>query len=382
MKTHSEVAIIGGGINGLMTAFYLTQAGMEDITIFEERFIGSGQSSRNSGGVRAQFGNEHTVRFMNAAISEWRKMSGMLRYNILFHQKGYVFICFRDEDPELYAKQRAVQNAAGIHTEWLGPESVSELIPGLGIHVEGANFHRLDGTLHHDAVISALIFRLRERGVNIMEHTAVRTISCGNSRFTLGTERGTFSSDFAVNAAASHAPQLSAQIGIKLPITPCRRELIATEPLRHFLDPMVVMLKYGISFHQSLRGEIVSHTKAPEPNSEDIHASYGFLVRFARDIIAVFPYMRNVKVVRQWAGTYDITPDASPAIGASERNERFLIAAGSSGHGFMMAPETGKVIAEYIAHGSIDPLMRPFSPDRFERGELLNETAISGDSVL
>ncbi len=384
MTEHLDVAVIGAGIYGLMTAYRLLSGGVSNVAVFEMNVIGSGQSSRNAGGIRAQFANPHTIRFMVEAESEWRKLSRELGYNILFTQDGYLFSCFADEDIELYRLHRKLQNENGVRSVWLEPDAVGELVPGINReNLVGGNFHHLDGILHHDAVISGLIFAIKRGGGRIFEHTPVKRVETAKDGTALvHTSASTYSADYVVNATAAYAPAIAAGVGVSLPIKPVRRELVVTEPLQHFMKPMLVSLKYGITIHQSLRGEFIGHTSMGEPQNFDNTASLGFMVKYARDIIRLLPFMRNVRIVRQWAGTYDMTPDNSPVLGPSPSLPRFINAAGSSGHGFMMAPAVGKFIAEYITTGRINELMKPFALERFEKGELLTELVLSNRGVL
>ncbi|MEM3851859.1 MAG: FAD-binding oxidoreductase [Methanomassiliicoccales archaeon] len=382
MRKEYEVVIAGGGVYGLMIAHNLVMRGFGHVAVFEANVVGSGQSSRNSGGVRAQFGNEPTVRFMSDAISRWRRIPSELGYNILFSQDGYLFACYEDEDITKYRRARDVQNRNGIRTEWLEKEEVVARIPGINTNgLVGGNFHSMDGTLHHDAVISALYFSLRRDGVELVEHCPVRAVNSNGESIEVTAGEEQFTTQYFVNATASRVNELSSQLGLHFPVTPTRRELIATEPLRSMMKPMLVSLKYGVSIHQSLRGEYVGHTGVPEPENEDIKAGLDFLMRFSRDIIKLLPFLKYVRVVRQWAGTYDVTPDGSPVLGPTGV-ERYVVAAGSSGHGFMMSPAVGYWIADYIATGKVSDLLAPFLPDRFSRGALLDETLLSNSKVL
>ncbi len=383
MKAHYDAAIIGGGITGMMTAHKLLQKGAENVVVFEEKWMGSGQSNRNSGGIRAQFGNVETIRLMTESLKEWRGLTHELDYNILFHQAGYLFLVLQDEDMAEYDAQRAVQNSNGIDTRWLGIDEVAELVPGIRKSVlAGGNFHALDGTAHHDAVLNALRFSVARQGGELYEHAPVTNLSFdGDGRGLLTTPSGSVSADFVVLAAAARSPDIAAMAGVRLPVTPYRRELLATEPVRHFLSPMIVSLKFGMTMHQTLRGELVGNTRVAEPESFDTKGSLPFLVQFAKDAAYLMPFMKYVRVVRQWAGTYDMTPDGSPVISPAPGIPSFVIAAGSSGHGFMMAPEVGKLVAEYITTGKVPEIMRPFSIERFERGELLREPSVTGKKI-
>lgn len=383
MKTHYDAAVIGGGITGMMTAHKLLRKGFRNVAVFEEKWMGSGQSNRNSGGIRAQFGSPETIRLMAESLKEWRKLTDELDYNILFHQAGYLFLVMNNEDVSDYDAQRMVQNRNGINTRWLNIKEVAGLVPGIRQDIiAGANYHALDGTAHHDAVLSALKFSVMRQGGELYEHAPVTALSFdGGGRGTLATPLGSVSADFVICAAAAKSPDIAAMAGVKLPITPYRRELLVTEPVRHFLGPMIVSLKFGMTMHQTLRGELVGNTRVDEPESFDTREGLPFLVQFAKDATYLMPFMKYMKVVRHWAGTYDMTPDGSPIICPAPGIPSFVIAAGSSGHGFMMAPEVGSLVTDYIMTGRVPEIMKPFSVERFERGELLKEPSVTGRKI-
>jgi sarcosine oxidase subunit beta len=168
-------------------------------------------------------------------------------------------------------------------------------------------------------------------------------------------------------------------LGVSLPNTPHRHEICSTEPLKPWLKPLVADLEDGLYFSQSTRGEIVGgigqDRVPPGLNQESSHA---FLGRYARALTRACPILGGVKVLRQWAGCYDLTPDQNPIVGPVDEVEFFYQASGFMGHGFMMAPVVGKLIAQYIVEPMPLPMFDRWNLRRFREGKLLSESMIIG----
>jgi sarcosine oxidase, subunit beta len=182
-----------------------------------------------------------------------------------------------------------------------------------------------------------------------------------------------------VNAAGAWSPGIARLLGVALPNRPHRHEICSTEPLKPWLKPLVADLSDGLYFSQSTRGEIVGgigNTYVPEGLNQE--SSLGFLGKYARGLVRTCPILGRVKVLRQWAGCYDVTPDSGPIVGPVDEVENFYQASGFMGHGFMMAPAVGKLLAGVVAGGEGPPLLDRWNLRRFREGRLLSEGMILG----
>jgi sarcosine oxidase subunit beta len=182
-----------------------------------------------------------------------------------------------------------------------------------------------------------------------------------------------------VNAAGAWSPEIARMLGIELPNKPHRHEICSSEPLKPWLKPLVADLSDGLYFSQSTRGEIVGgigQDRVPPGLNQD--SSFAFLGRYARSLVHTCPVLGKVKILRQWAGCYDLTPDANPIVGPVDEVEHFYQASGFMGHGFMMAPIVGKLIAQYIVEATPLPMFERWNLRRFEEGKLLSESMILG----
>jgi sarcosine oxidase subunit beta len=220
-------------------------------------------------------------------------------------------------------------------------------------------------------------------GVEISPFTEVTGFRTKGSRITaVVTNKGEIETRRVVNAAGAWSPEVARLLGVELPNHPHRHEICSTEPLKPWLKPLVADLSNGLYFSQSTRGEIVggiSQERVPAGLNQE--SSFAFLGVYAKALIETCPLLGEVKVLRQWAGCYDLTPDANPIIGAVDGVDHFYQASGFMGHGFMMAPVIGKLIAERIAKGSRAPNLPMFERwnlRRFEEGRLLSESMIIG----
>jgi sarcosine oxidase subunit beta len=151
-------------------------------------------------------------------------------------------------------------------------------------------------------------------------------------------------------------------------VKPERHEILVTEPLKPFLDPMLVDLSTGYYINQDMRGELVGGMGTHAEESMDWSSSLGFMRAFANETVRLLPRMGPVRVLRQWAGSYDKTPDAKPILGvAAAGPSNFIQANGFSGHGMMISPMVGQLIAELIAGKKPELDLRPYRLERFEQ---------------
>jgi sarcosine oxidase, subunit beta len=210
--------------------------------------------------------------------------------------------------------------------------------------------------------------------------TQVTGLSRSGGRLThVQTDRGTLAADTVVLAAGAWSPEVARLAGVALPNEPHRHEILSTEPLKPFLGPLVSVLDSGLYFSQSMRGEIVGGMGDPaEPAALEQGSTLRFLARFARALTEQLPVLGKVKVLRQWAGCYDVTPDNNPILGRTPGLENLLQMSGFVGHGFMMAPAVAERMAQWMVTGDNDELFTRFNLSRFAGGTLEREDMIIG----
>jgi heterotetrameric sarcosine oxidase beta subunit len=380
----SDILVLGGGIAGLSIAYYAAKKQLGKIALVERDRIGRGASSRNLGGVREQFSNEPTVKLMKRGLDIWERLPAELGWNLLYDQKGYLLVARTESEFEQLKTNVKRQNGLGVRSRILSREEVLEMVPTLKApDVVGASFNQRDGTVHHDAVLWAFERAVKKMGVEVLEGVKCRNIITASGKAVGAvTSAGEIKARKVVNATGVYSKDLAAAVGLDLPIKSFRREAAVTESYKSVLKPVVWDLPLGVALSQTLRGEILCDTRDPgNEESREQDVSYSFVSKLAREIKTLFPSLCGVRVLRQWAGQYDVSADGSPLLGEPEQLENLVLASGFSGHGLMMSPVIGEQLADMFATGNIPPLISPFRFERFAEGKTILEPLVAGRKV-
>lgn len=381
MRARARLVIVGGGVMGLATAYQCARRGLTDIVVLDKSYINGGASGRCGGGVRHQWSTESNIRLMRRSVECYRTFPQELGINVWFRQGGYLFLLETEEEVALFEENIRLQNACGVPTRLVSPKEAERLVPHLDASgFLAGSFNPTDGVVFPWPVLWGYENAARRLGVEIHPFTEVTGFETTGDRIThVVTSRGRIAADLVLNAAGAWSPEIAAKVGISLPNQPYRHEIAVTEPLGPFLDPMVVVFSSGLYFSQSLRGEVVGGINDPETKPGIDHTStLRFLRRFSRAATRIMPILREVKLLRQWAGCYDVTPDHNPILGPVEGIENFLQCNGFVGHGFMIAPAIAEVMADFIVQGKNHEAIERFSLARFSRKDLVTERFIIG----
>jgi sarcosine oxidase, subunit beta len=382
MRDRADVVVIGAGIMGLATAYNLAKRhGITNVTVVERSYLCSGASGRNGGGIRAQWSSETNVRLMRESIRICEEFAAELKINVWLRQGGYLFVVRDEARRKAMEASVRVQNAAGLGTRMLTPKEAKRIVPELAIEgVVAASYNPTDGVVFPWPFIWGYAEGAKALGVEIATFTNVLGFDTEGDRITaVRTDQGTVRTGAVVNAAGAWSPQIARLLDVELPNKPHRHEICSTEPLKPFLSPLVAELGNGLYFSQSTRGEIVGGISNEDvPAGIDMGSSHDFLRRYARALVRACPILGDVKILRQWAGCYDLTPDANPIVGPVDGMQRFYQASGFMGHGFMMAPVLGRLLADFVAREEMTPLFERWNLRRFRTGQLLTESMILG----
>jgi sarcosine oxidase subunit beta len=382
MRDTAEVVIIGAGIMGLAIAYNLAKNhGMTDVVVVDKSYLCGGASGRNGGGVRAQFSSEGNIRLMRESIRICRDFAAEMKINVWFRQGGYLFLVRSEEGRRTLEKSVAVQNECGLTTRMLTPAEAQKLVPELATDgLVAASYNPDDGVVFPWPFVWGYAHGAQKLGIDIETFTDVVGFRTTGKRIdAVVTSRGAIKTNRVVNAAGAWSPEIARLLGVELPNRPHRHEICSTEPLKLFLSPLVADLSNGLYFSQSMRGEIVGGISNEDvPEGLDMNSSHRFLALYGKAVVRTCPILGKVKVLRQWAGCYDLTPDANPIVGEVDEVEEFYQASGFMGHGFMMAPVMGRIIAQRIAEKIDLPLFERWNLRRFKEGKLLSEAMIIG----
>ena len=378
----ADVVVIGGGIMGLATAWNLAQIQPgKSIVVLDKTYLCGGASGRNGGGVRAQWSSETNIRLMKRSIELCSDFATKMRINVWFRRGGYLFLARTDERAKQLAESAELQRSIGLPTRMIDRGDIKEIVPELDTgHVVAASWNPDDGVVFPWPFVWGYARACQKLGVSIHTHTEVTALETRSGRIAgVVTSKGTIATERVLVCAGAWSPEITRMVGVELPSHPHRHEICSTEPLKPFLRPLVGDLSDGLYFSQSMRGEIVGGiSNAQVPDGLDQNSSLRFLGLYARALARVMPILGDVKILRQWAGCYDITPDGNPLVGDVDEVPGLFLMSGFMGHGFMMAPIMGELFARWLVHGEEKELFERWNLRRYREGRLLTETMILG----
>jgi len=382
VRDSADVVVVGAGIMGLSVAYHLARNhGVTRVTVVDRGYICGGASGRNGGGVRAQWSSEPNIRLMQESIRMCRDFAHEMKINVWFRQGGYLFLARSEERRRALEKSVALQNECGLGTRMLSPAEARAIVPELNTDgVSAASFNPDDGVVFPWPFLWGYADAARKLGVEIATFTDVVGFETTGRRIdAVVTSRGVVRTNAVVNAAGAWSPEVARKLGVELPNRPHRHEICSSEPLKPWLTPLVADLDNGLYFSQSTRGEIVGGISNEDvPAGIDQRSSHRFLSLYAHALTRACPILGPVKLLRQWAGCYDLTPDQNPIVGLVDEIDQFFQASGFMGHGFMMAPVIGKLLAQYIVERTALPMFERWNLRRFREGKLLGEAMIIG----
>lgn len=372
LPPEAEVAIVGGGIMGLALAYNLAKRGCRNVVVLEGRHLAWGASGRNGGGIRQQWSTELNIRLMQESVEICRGFAQELGTNIWMRQGGYLFLARQPQTLERMRATIALQNRCDVPTRLISTSEAQELVPELDVRAfAGACYNPTDGIVFPWPFLWGYARAAAALGASVHTFAPVTAIDVKADGFLVHTARGAVFARRIVNAAGAWSPHVASMVGVTLPTRPARHEILSTEALKPFLRPMVSVLDSGLYFSQSLRGEIVGGITLGEPPQSQVQLTsrLAFAAAMGRALIEVMPRLGHVKVVRQWAGPYDVSPDLSPIVGEVESVPGFFLCSGFVGHGFMMAPVVARHYALHLTGGPTHPFFAKWRLERFAGGD-------------
>jgi len=377
----SSIVIIGGGVVGLSIAYYLAKAGMKGITMLEKDLIGEGSTGRCAGGVRLQFSTPLNIQFSLASMKTFLHFEEEFGSSAEFRQTGYLFLASTSDEFDLFQENVTIQKKWGIEVELLSPGTIRERWPHLNTDdLTGGTFCGQDGYAGPYEVVQGYARRARDLGAKIIQKTEALGIGMAKGKVgSVITREGIIATETVVNAAGPYANQVGKMVGIDIPVRPVRRQIFVTGPFKKIRNP----LPMTIDFHNSwyFRREHPGYLLA---GPQDEGASFNTVVDFesmihaARKAVYRVPVFKDTGIIRGWAGLYELSPDNHAILGKVPEVEGFICANGFSGHGFMHAPVTGKLITQLIMDGKTKGFdISPLSIERFRKGEFIREPMVS-----
>ena len=382
-RKHYDVVIIGGGGHGLATAYFLaSRHGIRSVAVLERGWLGGGNSGRNTQAVRSNYFYAPSTRFFDHSLKLYEGLSRELNFNLMLSQRGVVSLASSAHEMEHARRWANAIYLNGIDVRLLSRVDIKRLMPRINLDarfpIVGGFIQQRGGVARHDAVNWGFARAADALGVDIIQGCEVRGFQRSGERLTgVLTSRGTIGADRVAMAAAGHSSELARLAGLRLPLISMTLQAMVSEPIKPVMDTLAVSPSVHVYLSQSDRGELVIGGGA------DVYASYmqrGSLAGTEAVITALvelFPSFSRLRLMRQWGGVVDISPDSSPIVGKTPI-ENFYISCGWGTGGFKAIPAGGDTFAYTIANDAPHPFIESFSLGRFVRGELVDEGAAAG----
>lgn len=387
LKPRYDVVIVGGGTHGLATAYYLAKNhGITNVAVLEKSYIGSGAAGRNTTIIRANYRTPEGAEFYKKSVELYEELGADLDFNLLFSQQGHLTLAHSDRGIITATERAEVNQLLGIDSRVIGRDEIRELCPEMDLSddvtwpVMAALYHPRGGIIRHDAVVWGYARGVDRRGIEIHPYTEVTGIDRENGRVTgVQTNRGPISCGTVISATAGWSTLVCDLADVPLPITTHILQAFVTEPMKPFLDVIIVSSQMHVYISQTDRGEFLIGAEIEPYTTYRGTSTFPFLEFAARHTLELFPQLERVKVLRQWTGLCDVSPDYSPILGKTEV-EGFHVSAGWGTYGFKAAPIVGTTLAELVATGDTPALIQPFELERFYTDTLVSEVAAAAVS--
>jgi len=374
----ADIVIIGGGVMGASAAYHLAQRGVKNIVLLEkEAHFGTGATGRCAGGVRYQFSTEANVKLSLKSLPMLERFKEEIGQDVSYRKCGYLLVATHEKDEQEFKWNVAMQNRLGVPTELLSGDEVRGRLPLMSFDdAIAGTFNPKDGTADPNSVVMGYINAAQKMGVTALTGAEVIgiTVSGGEAR-SVKTSLGEIEARIVLNAAGPWSGLVAQMAGVQIPITPLRRQMFTTNPLKEVPEdfPFVIDFAKSLYFHREGEGLLVGMSNQAEQPGFDQNVDEDFELVNLEAAIERMPLIEKASRSSHWAGLYEVTPDAHPIYGATDI-KGFLLCTGFSGHGFMHGPISGKLMSEFILDGafsSVDVSMLDLK--RFAEGRLIKE---------
>jgi len=380
LKPNYDVVIIGAGGHGLAAAYYLSRDhGITDICVLEKGYLGGGNTGRNTAIVRSNYLTPEGVAFYDRSVKLWQDLAGDFDLNLFYSTRGHFTLAHTDASMRTMRWRAEVNKHLGVDSEVVDAAALGKALPMMdltcGGHapVLGALYHKPGAIARHDAVAWGYGRGADQRGAEIHQNTEVTAITVEKGRVSgVRTSRGDIATRKVLCAVAGSTPRITEMVGLRTPIYIHPLQAMVSEPLKPWLDPIIVSGSLHVYVSQSARGELVMGASLDPYELHSTRSTLDFAESLAAHMLDMFPSLSHVKVNRQWAGMADMTPDFAPIMGRTPV-EGFYLDAGWGTWGFKATPVSGLTMAHTVATDRDHPLIEGFSLSRFADYRLTGE---------
>ena len=388
LKAAYDVAIIGAGVHGLGIAYYLaSRHGIRNVAVLDRGYLGCGNSGRNTAIIRSNYRTPEGIPFYEESVQLYQQLSRELEWNLLFSQCGHLTLAHTDSAIAGLRVRAENNQVLGVDSRVIYRDEIRRLVPAMDMSdrprlpILAALYHPPGGIIRHDAVVWGYARACDRLGVEIHPYTEVTGVHVARGKAqSLETNRGPISAGTVVNATAGWASMVAKLAGVTLPIVSHPLQACVTEPLKPFLDKVIVSASLHVYVNQTDKGELVIGAEIDPYQSYSLKGTLPTLEQMASYTLELFPQLSGLRVLRQWAGICDMTPDYAPIIGVSRELDNYFVDVGWGTYGFKAAPAAAKNMAELIATGKTPKIIEAFSPARFYGGQLVGEKAAAAVS--
>jgi sarcosine oxidase, subunit beta len=376
-----DVVIIGGGVHGLATAYYLAaDHGVRNVAVLEKSYIGSGGSGRNTAILRSNYLTPEGVRFYDRSVKLYEHLAAELNFNVMFSQRGHLTLAHNDSSLRTMRWRAEVNKLQGVDSEVIDPDQLKKLVPYLDTSnvtrypILGALYHPPGGIVRHDAVVWGYARAADAYGVHIHQSTEVVGIDVDGGRVTgvRTADCHRIATGAVLNATAGWSTLISDMVGVRMPVQTFPLQAAVTEPVKTFLDTVIVSGTLHVYLSQTDRGELVFGASVDPFASYSTRGSLDFAEGVAGHVLQLMPALSKMRLLRQWAGLCDMTPDFSPIMGPTPV-DGFYVDVGWGTYGFKAGPVSGEAMADCIVNARPPEIISAFGLDRFTAGRLAGE---------
>ena len=384
LRREYEVVIIGAGGHGLAAAYYLARDhGIRNVAVLEQGYIGGGNTGRNTTIIRSNYLTPEGVQFYDESLRLWQDLAEDFDLNLFYSTRGHLTLAHTDAAMRTMRWRAEVNKHFGIASEAVDAAAVKAAVPMMDLScgghapVVGALYHAPGAIARHDAVAWGYGRGADRRGVEIHQQTrvlAIETRDTGSGPEVTGvvTNRGRIATRKVLSAVAGSTPGVLSMVGLRSPIYIHPLQAMVSEPVKPWLDPIIVSGSLHVYVSQSARGELVMGASLDPYELHSTRSTLDFAESLSAHMLEMFPFLSEVKIVRQWAGMADMTPDFAPIMGKTPVRG-FYIDSGWGTWGFKATPVCGKTMSHTVARDEAHPLISSFDLDRFRRYELTGE---------
>ena len=382
LKDSYDVVIIGGGVHGLSTAYYLGKMGITDVAVLDKDYLGGGASARSTAIIRSNYLTAEAIPFFRESHKLYQGLASELGFNLLFDEMGRLDIG-HSESSVYWLRLRAEFNQLlGVDSRIIGPADIKELVPpidlreGKPLPIMAALYHPPAGVVRHDAVVWGMARGADRAGVELHPFTEVTGITRENGRVTgVETPSGRVGAGVVVSATAGWTSTITAMVDLDVPIVTFPLQACVTEPVKPYVHTTISSADLHVYVYQTDRGELVIGGPVDPYSTYSQKSTLDMLHELAASTLELLPDLRDINILRQWAGLCDMTPDYAPIMGTVDGIDGFILNCGWGTWGFKAAPASGRTTAELIATGRTPELIENFSLRRFDDNTLVNERA-------